>query len=68
MKPPVQKFAVVAFVGWLFMRGSKYRALTGNILFGVLDKWSIMGGDRTWRFARKKFILPEIISVTMVIL
>ena len=45
-----------------------YRALTGNILVFWLDKWSLMGGDRTWRSARKKFILPEIISVTMVIL
>ena len=64
MKPPVQKFVLVAYEVWSFMRGSNNE----NILVFWLDKWSLMGGDRTWRSARKKFILPEIISVTMVIL
>ena len=47
MMPSAQKVVAVAYERWSFTRGSNYRALTGKKI-GILDKWSLMGGGRTW--------------------
>ena len=58
MKPPVQKFVVVAYEVWSFMRASNYRDLTGNILvFWISGRlWEVIAhGDlhETNSFCRK---------------
>ena len=44
-----RKLVAVVHKRWSFTGGSNCKALTGKH-FGVLDRWLLKGGGRTWKF------------------